>query len=246
MNLKKILILCMAVVMVISMSSCKGKKEINKISDLAYDYSGSIHQIYITENGKYIPFLVLTNDYCGNTLLLREEIIDENRRISEYSAYYADSEIDSYLNKEYLEALTEIAQYVTISNVEITCDDALGMSGLDTEVILRRVFLLSCNEVGISDSVNIATEGEILEYFQNENYRNAYYCENPSSWWLRTPNTYYLSCTYVIGENNKLGFSNAFDQNGIRPAFCVDGDMRVKLENGIVDDKKVYVFLLED
>ena len=41
-----------------------------------------------------------------------------------------------------------------------------------------------------------------------------------SSWWLRTPNTYYLSCTYVIGANNKIGTTNAYDKNGVRPAFC--------------------------
>lgn len=83
-----------------------------KVSDLAYDEADSINYIYIMENGKYTPFLVLTDDYNGSTLLLRKEVLDENRRFNNYSAYYANSEIDLYLNEEYLKSLTEISQYI--------------------------------------------------------------------------------------------------------------------------------------
>lgn len=246
MIIKKILVLCMTVVMVIGLFACSGEKEMKKVSDLAYDRNNSINYIYVLENGKYTPFLVLTDDYCGNTLLLRKEVIDENRRMSDYSAYYANSEIDLYLNEEYVKSLTEISQYITTSNVEITCDDALGVSGLDTEAIDRQVFLLSCSEVGVGDSVNIAPEGKTLEYFQKEENRKVYVNEESSSWWLRTPNSYYLSCTYVIGDNNKIGFTNSYDRNGIRPAFCVVGDMQIELKSGIVDGKMVYVFSFEN
>ena len=246
MTIKKMLILCMTFVIVLGLCACNGEKEMKKVSDLAYDKADSVNYIYVLESGKYTPFLVLTDDYDGNTLLLRKEITGENRKISDYSAYYANSEIDSYLNKDYLEALTELSQFLSTSKVEITCDDSLGVSGLDTEVIERRVFLLSCNEVGITDSVNIAPEGEMLEYFRNEENRKAYFNEDLSSWWLRTPNTYYLSCSYVIGDNNKLGFTNSYDQNGIRPAVCVDGDMKIELKSGIVADQMVYVFSFEN
>ena len=246
MTIRKIIVLCMSFAIALGLCACSGEKEMKKVSDLAYDEADSINYIYIMENGKYTPFLVLTDDYNGNTLLLRKEILDENRRINNYSAYYANSEIDLYLNEEYLKSLTEISQYIIQSKVEITSDDALGASGLDIEMIDRRVFLLSCNEVGISDSVNIAPEGEMLEYFRNEENRKAYFNEDLSSWWLRTPNTYYLSCSYVIGDNNKLGFTNSYDQNGIRPTVCVEGDMKIKLRSGIVADQMVYVFWFEN
>lgn len=215
------------------------------VSDLAYGHSGATNYVYVLENGKYTPFLVLTDDYGGNTMLLRRDVINENRRMSEYSSYYADSEIDVYLNEEYCRSLTEITEYIPTSKIEITCDDALGTSGSETETIDRKVFLLSCNEVGISDSVNIAAEGEMLEYFKDEDNRLAHLNEEPSSWWLRTPNTYYLSCTYVIGDNNKIGYTNAYDLNGIRPAFCIAGDTPIELADGIADDNMAYVFSLE-
>ena len=246
MTIKKTFILCITFVIGIALCACSGEKEVKKVSELAYDRTDSTNLIFVLENGEYIPFLVLTNDYGGNTLLLRKEITDNIRRISDYSAYYAKSEIDLYLNEDYLESLTELSQYLSTTSVEITCDDALGVSGLETETVERKVFLLSCNEVGISDSVNIAPEGELLEYFRNEENRKAYLDGELSSWWLRTPNTYYLSCSYVIGDNNKIGFTNSYDQNGIRPAFCVDGDMKIELRSGIVADEMVYVFSFEN
>lgn len=217
-----------------------------KVSDLAYDKSATVNYIYVLEDGQYTPFLVLTDDYNGNTLLLRNEVLDESKRINDYSAYYANSEIDLYLNEEYLETLTEVSQYITASSIEITCKDSLGTSDLGTETIDRRVFLLSCNEVAISDSVNIAPEGETLEFFQDEENRKVYVDGKKSSWWLRTPNAYYLSCTYVIGDNNKLGYTNSYDQNGIRPAICVNGDLQIELRNDIVADKRIYVFSAEN
>lgn len=217
-----------------------------KVSDLAYDKAGTVNSVYVLEDGQYTPFLVLTDDYNGNTLLLRSAVLNENRRISGYSAYYADSEIDRYLNEAYLKSLTEISPYITASRVEITGKDSLGASELDTEMIERRVFLLSCSEIGIGDSVCIAREGKSLLFFRDERNRKAYADEKASSWWLRTPNTSFLSCTYVIGDNNKLGFTNSFDPNGIRPAVCVNGETRIELRGGIVPDKMVYVFAAEN
>lgn len=236
----------LVIIILLCACSCSQGEKMESISDLAFDRSGNANLVYILEDDKYIPFLVLTDDYNGNTLLLRKEILDENRRISDYSAYYANSTVDLYLNGEYLESLTEISQYLTSSNVEITCEDSLGVSGLDTELIDKCVFLLSCNEVGIDNSVNIAPEGETLEFFRNEENRKAYVNEKLSSWWLRTPNTYYLSCTYVIGDNNKIGYTNAYDANGIRPAFCVRNDSPIVLKTGIVDNQSVYVFSYEN
>lgn len=53
--------------------------------------------------------------------------------------------MDSYLNEDYLESLTELARYLTTSNIEITCDDSLGVSGLDTEIIGRCTYGFASN-----------------------------------------------------------------------------------------------------
>ena len=116
--------------------------------------------------------------------------------------------------------MSEISKDIVTSKIEITKDDALGKSEIDTEIINRKIFLLSCSEVGIQDSINMPKEGKMLKYFKKSENRKVYIDGKDSSWWLRTPNTYYLSCTYVIGANNKIGTTNAYDKNGVRPAFC--------------------------
>lgn len=218
----------------------------NTVSDLSYNRLGTPNYVYVLEKNQYIPFLVLTDDYNGNTLLIRRDVVAEPRCVSDYSAYYGNSGIDLYLNSEYINCLSEVSPCILTSTIGITSEDSLGESKTETETIDRKVFLLSCNEVGIEDSVNIAQEGEMLEYFQNPENRTAYIDDKVSSWWLRTPNTYYLSCTYVIGDNNKLGFTNAYDKNGIRPAFCVKSDMLVELNSDIVEGQSVYVFSFEN
>ena len=41
---------------------------------------------YIYENGVYIPFIVVTNDYDGKTLLLRKEILELPRKYNTYDS----------------------------------------------------------------------------------------------------------------------------------------------------------------
>lgn len=242
---KKLLCLCLAIVSVIGLCSCGCDEKVKTIADLAYDRSNEPCCVYVLEAGKYTPFLVLTDDYSGNTLLVRKDVVKKPGKISDYDSYYGDSSADAYLNGEYLQELSEIAPYIIDTSLEITSSAVLGTSGTETETISRKVFLLSCTEVGISDAVNIAREGNELDYFKDEVNRKAYLDGKPSSWWLRTPNTYYRSCTYVIGGNNKLGFTNAYDENGMRPAFCVKGDLPIELKADVVDDLEVYTFSFE-
>ena len=88
----------------------------------------------------------------------------------------------------------------------------------------------------------MAIEGETLKFFCNEENRKAYLNGETTSWWLRTPHTYYLSCTYVIGDNNKIGSTNSYDSNGVRPAFCVSRNVKIELKSGIIKNEQVYVF----
>ena len=58
------------------------------ISSIAYSSlkSKDDYRVYIKEDGKYVPFLVIDNGYDkGSTLLLREEILAETKRMNEYS-----------------------------------------------------------------------------------------------------------------------------------------------------------------
>ena len=233
----------LAPALLLLLPSCLGEKPVSVISGLAYGQNGSAdHVVYILEGDSYVPFLVLTDSYGGNTLLLRRDVLEEPKRINEYSSFYENSEMDAYLNSEYLSKLSEIGPLIQSSEITVTDESAIGFSGTGTKTIHRRVFLLSCDEVGFGHSVNAGQEGKAIDYFVPVENRTANRGGVPYSWWLRTPDTYYLSCTYVIGSNNKLGATNAFDENGVRPAFCVPGSSKIERSTEIIPGQTVYVF----
>lgn len=218
---------------------CTNSKKIVSVSELAAHNQDSEYDIYIPENEQYVPYIVITDDYDGSVLLLRKDVLDLPGRINEYSSLYRDSEMDRYLNTEYLSMLSDIQDRILITEIQVTAEEALGISGDRTEIISRKAFLLSCTEVNIQ-SENMAAEGKALEFFKDSDNRAAYNNGTAANWWLRTPDTGYLSCTYVIGSNNKIGSTNAFDENGIRPAFCVSPSLQVEMRDDIVENQLVY------
>ena len=212
----------------------------NTISSIAYSglKSKDDYRVYIKEDGKYVPFLVIDNGYeKGSTLLLREEILAETKRMNEYSSYYKDSEIDRYLNGSYYENLKEIHSLIESTAVEIVKDEAIGSTGDGTEKINRNVFLLSAYELGF----DMEKEGKRLGYFSNTDNRICYLSGESVSWLLRTPNTWEHSVVCCLTYDGVLGSCNAYAKCGIRPAFCVDSLAKIKKKAGIVEGKEVYV-----
>ena len=210
------------------------------ISSIAYSSlkSKDDYRVYIKEDGKYVPFLVIDNGYDkGSTLLLREEILAETKRMNEYSSYYKDSEIDRFLNGSYYENLKEIHSLIESTAVDIYSDASIGCSGDETENINRNIFLLSDKEL----SYGYGIEGKALRYFRNPDNRLSYLDGTPMGWLLRTPVTSYLSAVCEVSFDGKLSLRNSFGKHGIRPAFCVDSLAKIKKKEGIIDGKKVYV-----
>ena len=212
----------------------------DKISFIAYNKfkEKDDYRVYVKEDGKYIPFLVIANEYVpGSTLLLRESILDEFRRMNDYSSYYKDSEIDRFLNSEYYNTLKEIHRLIKNTPIEIYSKEAIGFSGDETEYINRHIFLLSRKEL-CSDFEN---EGKELDYFNEVKNRISYYNGKPMSWLLRTPVGSYFSAVFGVIDNGGVSIGNAFSLYGIRPAFCVDSSAKIKKKEGIVYGKEVYV-----
>ena len=212
----------------------------NTISSIAYSSlkSKDDYRVYIKEDGKYVPFLVIDNGYeKGSTLLLREEILAKTKRMNEYSSYYKDSEIDRFLNGSYYENLKEIHSLIESTAVEIVKDEAIGSTGDGTENINRNVFLLSAYELGF----DMEKEGKRLGYFSIPDNRICYLDGESTSWLLRTPNTWERSVVCCLLYDGALGSCNAYAKCGIRPAFCVDSLAKIKKKAGIVEGKEVYV-----
>jgi len=219
------------------------------ISSIAYNNfkEKDDYRVYVKEDGNYVPFLVIANEYVpGSTLLLRESILSELRRVNEYNSYYKDSEIDRLLNGEYYNKLKEIHHLIKNIPVEIVNEESIGISGRETETINRYVFLLSRKEID-SDFVD---EGRKLDYFNKVENRISYYNGETTSWvrkgeatsWLlRTPVRAYFSAVFSATYEGALCIGNAFSLYGIRPAFCVDSSTKIKKKEGIVYGEKVYV-----
>lgn len=229
---------CLALFMSACQNTAPSPEETSfeKVSDLAYSGTGKEEPIvYIEEPEGYRPYLVLTNDYDGKTLVLRKELLPEDRRISEYSAYYEQSEIDRFLNGEFWESLPEH----TRDRIEDTAIEILDKSCLNrieerVTVISRKVFLLSYLELGYDRNGHVGLEGTPLNFFGQYENRRAYVqgTETACSWWLRSADSTYDSCVYAVGPEGEIGSTNAFGKNGIRPAFCIDGSTKIMEEGG--------------
>ena len=137
-NVSTMIILLLAVIAVV-LIVCKyrsDKKESVQpvtIGDLANPDSESENCVYVRENGKYVPFLVITNNYeDGYTLLLRKEILEEEHRMNDYSSFYQGSEIDTFLNSDYFNELEEIRKKIKNVSITIVDRDSIGSSGSGT------------------------------------------------------------------------------------------------------------------
>lgn len=209
------------------------------IRDIAYNIDKSHgYKVYIKEGDEYFPYLVLTDDYNGNCLLLRENLLDDPMRFNpngRFSAYYENSEIDKHLNNEFLDTLSrEARNKIADSEIVITANESLGVCGTETKTIIRKIFLLSYGELGgIQPSTDLA-EGKNLSYFRSNESRIAKFSSNEvASWWLRTPNTWYDNVVCGVSIDGVIGIAGVGgpgcdNVNGIRPAFCVSPSTKIK------------------
>lgn len=217
------------------------------VGNLAYNRTSIEHTVFIEEDGVYVPYLVLSDDYNRNsTLLLRMYLLDKPRRFNEngsFAAYYAESEIDEFLNSEFRETLTDsIRDLIVPSEITITAKYSLGVTGKETETITREVFLLSSVEVDSPSSRTVPREGESLKYFRPMSRRIARTSDGEvSSWWLRTPNTWYDNVVCGVDINGAVGIGGigGFGEdylNGVRPAFCIPSNTKI-----IKDGERYYI-----
>ena len=225
------------------------KNSDSTIGDIAYDRNRFVNNIvYLKENEKYVPYIVVTNNYSGNTLLLRKECLEKSMYISNNnSSYYENCLIDTYLNNDYLERFSEsFKEKVVNTNIEIISKESIGICGTETTTITRKAFLLSLAELGVD---TLYKEGKNLKYFNNIENRlaNDSLKQNNVSYWLRTADAYTSSTTYVITGNNQITSTNSSDVWGgveilyVRPALCIKSDTKIEGNQFIVKGREVYV-----
>jgi len=197
--------------------------------------------VYIQEDKSLEPYFVLTDNYNGNCLLLRKDILDKESLFnndSRYSAYYAKSIIDKFLNDEFLNELSaNIRCKIVPSNITITTQNSLGICGTDTEIIERNIFILSLSEIVGYSSTTIPKDGKLIEYFSNKKSRISSKKDGTiSNWWTRTPNTWDDNALCTITNTGAFCITNTAHMRegtfcGVRPAFCLPKKTKIIYTN---------------
>ncbi|MDR1736173.1 MAG: DUF6273 domain-containing protein [Oscillospiraceae bacterium] len=191
------------------------------LGDIAYDVDKRHgYTVYITENDEPTPYLVLTDDYNGNVLLLRERLLDEAVKYNDYGegyaalteegyqlGYYNHSIVDKYLNETFLPWIdAELQDSIVDSEITITAEESLGNHGKYVEQITRKSFLLSYTELGYEENIIHRIEGKSLKYFEDDSDRLiAYNSKEAWPWWLRTPVTSLFNSSYGIDQKGRCG-----------------------------------------
>ena len=247
-----ILFICIFIISFGIMTGCRDKESNYQSDDqlgyLAYDeYMDDENLIYIEEKDGYHPYIVLTNYYDDKTLLLRKYLLGDFIRMNEYYAQYEGCEMDKYLNNEFLNSLSPaIQEKIQDTNIVVTEQARQGASDNGkTYTINRKIFLLSSAEIGFTMKYVVQKEGKSLKYFKKDENWFAY-LENDNTkgypWWLRTNDINSESCfLFVAGDEPITSRINAFDTNGVRPAFCLDSNLEIEKTDQVVDGEEVYV-----
>ena len=154
--------------------------------------------------GQGITWKVLKVDTANKRALVISENILETRAFDHYSQVYSGSDIQTYLNGNF------ITNYglssVKFVNVDVTSSIETTTVGSGSD----KVFLLS------------QTEAENTAYFADDASRVANYNGSASFWWLRSPcerRVEYVCYVFSGGGVDSYYFNST---GGVRPAFWVN------------------------
>lgn len=229
--MKRILSVFMVFSMLFATAGCSSKTKpqaITKtIGEMAYDANeGKANYIIVFEGQDCVPYYVVSNNYQGKTLLLRMSALPQEMSMSTQTGYL-NSEVDKYLNSEYLDNLNDVAKLICPTTIDVfnplSSDETIG----------RKAFLLSFSEMGFK-ALNEDTEG--LAFFKDEDhsicYEHPYVKDGPRPVWLR--DSYFTNesdkaSTMCVNEYGKLTSKDSGELCGVRPAFCVNSDELVVL-----------------
>lgn len=249
---KRIILSLMLLFVVWMLGGCRGELTIEQ---LANDETEDASIVYLYEDDAYVPYLVVTADYNGSTLLLRKNVLPKLRAYEEhgefwtgyeYGSYYEESSLDEFLNTEFLDSLSERTKELIVDTViEVTDMESYDEWNYKTHEISRKVFLLSSVELGVEglDGYTTTKEGKPLKYFKDKDFdvKIAYSQEGEvCPYWTRTPELW-EKCTVIVIGNGVVGSYTAEISSGVRPAFCISNQTVVKESDSIIDGEVVYV-----
>lgn len=199
--------------------------------------------VYLMENNVRTEFLVvnqgnpdasLYDSSCDGTWLLRKAIYSKQAWATNNTQNYADSTINTFLNTEYLSALSSVQNI--IKSVKIPYYSTTSFKLLSGENGLAcKIFLLGIEELGRNSSTYV-TDGARLSYFSDGNNteanskRKALYNESVYSWWPRSLDLDSEEMLHNVAVSQDGWFSIAVSGSsvlGARPALILPSTAKI-------------------
>lgn len=195
--------------------------------------------VRLRENGVAAEYLVvqqgvpcaLYDASCDGTWLLRKELLENHQWHSASVNNYAQSDMNTYLNGEFLACLDANVQSA-VKRVRIKHATNIMSASMYT-----KIFLLGGYEVGFDSTDNrfFFEDGARLAYFDDGtgeaacSKRIARLNGSDASWWLRSADTGVATrvfCVYYNGSFARVSCTST--SYGVRPAFVLPGDFAVE------------------
>ena len=237
---------------------------ITKISDLCIvnpeTQELTDYIVYVSENGVYTPYMVLSNDYDGKTLLLRANVLgDPVFCYGEGAAGYEGSLGDTMVNNDVFNTLSEgVRGIVSDTNIDVLSSDGAASGDVSAvKTIQRKMFLLSATEFEAA-AEGAPVEGKGLSAFdpRKDGSGNSKIYSSMSE--LDPPNDKYWTRT-VIPANGAVNYCAVSIKGEVetapmapdamkylRPAFCVPSDSEVKPEPAVSLGGVAYVLSVDN
>jgi len=166
----------------------------------------------------------------------------------DFGAYYPESNMDNFLNTEFKDTLGEsVIAAMVPSDIVVTHKNSIGVTGRDSYVITRYVFLLSLRELGFRDLSTSVPEGERLRFFRGYHVgRVASFSDGREMpYWTRTPNNWTTYDVFTIGVRS-IGSGTADVLSGVRPAFTLCRSTPITTRTDIISGQTVFVLCAEN
>ncbi|WP_270233594.1 DUF6273 domain-containing protein [Lactococcus garvieae] len=228
-------------------------KEPQTLRDLAYDRDKRLgYTVHVKEDGKRVPYLVLTKNYIGqgHVLLLRKYLVYSPMafQVGWKRFYYGHSIPDSFMNKDFIQRFSKsIQEDIPYTEIKIRALEP-SFEKRHMDKIERKFLLLSDIDVGnYKQKIRLEDEGNLL-YFKRKEGRNTTrlaFLEGGSTaytWWLRTAFATASAVAKTIEDGMFSGNGVVYPAH-IRPAFTLPPETEV--EEKEINSRKKYVLKID-
>ena len=221
-------------------------KQAQILKDLAYDSDKRLgYTIYIPENGKLEPYLVLTKNYYkqSNVLLMRKYLVEPAmpHKETQTTSYYAESIPDRFMNELFIhEFPSKLSSQIKVTTLNIKAKNGIQV-GDEIEKIKRKLFLLLEKEVGIE--IFATSDEKKIGYFIDKKFERAIASTKDGTlglWWLRGSGAHhFVDLATLITDYGGVGSSEVRTPNYLRPSFCLPPNTKIAKET--IKGQEIYV-----